>query len=70
MSYILCRRFGIERDLPDMSRLPELYEGWDAQQRRGALDSIQDISKKIGGSIEQAITPQQRSRAPVNRAAR
>lgn len=70
VSYILCRRFGIERDLPDMSRLPELYEGWDAQQRRGALDSIQDISKKIGGSIEQAITPQQRSRAPVNRATR
>ena len=25
VSYILCRRFGIERDLPDMSRLPELY---------------------------------------------
>ena len=34
ISYILCRQFGIKRDTPDLSRLEELYEGWDPQQRR------------------------------------
>lgn len=67
VSYILCRRFGIEREKPDMSRLPELYEGWGAKDRRQALDSIQDMSKMIGRSIEKAIVPQQRSRPPVRR---
>lgn len=70
VSYILCRRFGISREIPDLSRLPELYDGWEAQDRRRALDSIQDMSKQIGSSIEKSITPQQRSRPPVRRAAR
>ena len=33
ISYILCRQFGIKRDTPDLSRLEELYEGWDPQRR-------------------------------------
>ena len=70
ISYILCRRFGISREVPDLSRLSELYQGWDAQDRRRALDSIQDMSKQFGGSIEKNITPQQRSRPPMRRAAR
>ena len=67
VSYILCRRFGIECDLPDMSRLAELYEGYNPQQRKQALDHIQDMSKQIGGAIERSITPQQRNRMPVLR---
>ena len=67
ISYILCRQFGIKRDTPDLSRLEELYEGWDPQQRRSALDQIQGMSKQFGGSIERNITPQQRSRIPPQR---
>lgn len=67
VSYILCRRFGIDRAKPDMSRLSELYAGWPAPDRRQALDSIQDMSKMIGRTIEKNITPQQRSRPPVRR---
>lgn len=70
VSYILCRRFGIHRELPDMSRLSELYEGWNPQQRRQALDHIQDMSKQIGGSIERSLTPQQRNRTPIHRPTR
>lgn len=70
VSYILCRRFGIDRERPDMSRLSELYEGWNTADRKQALDSIQDMSKLIGGTIERSITPQQRTRPPVHRAAR
>lgn len=61
-----CRRFGIERPMPDMSRLPELYEGWDPQQRRQALDNIQDMSKQFGRSIDKSLeADKQRGRAPV-----
>lgn len=67
VSYILCRRFGIDRAKPDMSRLSELYAGWRTEDRKQALDSIQDMSKMIGRTIEKNITPQQRSRSPVRR---
>ncbi|MEA4894662.1 MAG: hypothetical protein VB064_05315 [Oscillospiraceae bacterium] len=70
VSYILCRRFGINRELPDVSGVATLYEGWEPQERRQALDCVQDMSKQIGGSIERAITTQQRSAAPIRRATR
>ena len=34
VSYILCRRFGIERPMPETERLPELYDGWETEDRR------------------------------------
>ncbi len=70
VSYILCRRFGIDRELPDVSGVAVLYEGWEPHERRQALDCVQDMSKQIGGSIERDITPQQRSRIPIHRATR
>lgn len=66
VSYILCRRFGVNRDLPNLSRLPELYQDWPVESRRDILDGIQDMSKMIGSSIERDITPQQRT-IPVTR---
>lgn len=70
VSFILCKRFGIQRDLPDLTDLSALYESWTPQERRQALDSIQNMEKQIGGSIERAITPQQKSRVALNRITR
>ena len=71
ISYILCRRYGIERPMPDMSNLAALYEGWEAQECRQALDTIQDTSKQFGRSIEKNLElGKQRSRAPVHRPTR
>lgn len=70
VSYILCRRLGIRRDMPDLSRLPELYQGWDLDTRRRILTGIQDISKQIGRSIEKGIAPPQRTIPVPKRAAR
>ena len=47
-----------------------LYEDWTPQERRGALDCIQDMSKQIGGSIERSIAPQQRARTKPARQTR
>lgn len=70
VSFILCRRFGIETEVPDLSNLGGLYEDWTPQERRGALDCIQDMSKQIGGSIERSIAPQQRARSKPARQVR
>lgn len=66
ISYILCRHLGISRDLPDLSRLPDLYQDGPTESRKSILDGIQDMSKMIGTSIEREITPQQRT-IQVNR---
>lgn len=70
VSYILCRRFGVERELPDLSGLDAAYNGWTPQEVRRALDCVQDMSKRIGGSIERDITPQQHTRGHVKHPAR
>lgn len=70
VSYILCKRFGVQRDLPDTAGLAVLYEGWTPQERRQALDSIQNMEKQIGGSIERSIAPPQRNRTAPNRTTR
>ncbi len=71
VSYILCRRYGIDRPVPDTSALPGLYEGWDTDERRMALDKIQDMGKKIGRSIDKNLEAEkQRSRTPIRRPAR
>ena len=68
VSYILCRRFGIERPMPELENLPELYDGWDTEDRRYALDKIQDMSKKMGRSIDKNLeADKQRSRTPPPR---
>lgn len=70
VSYILCKRFGVKRELPDLSGLPQLYSGWTPQEIRQALDTVQNMSKKMVGSIEQSITPQQHTRGQTKRPVR
>ncbi len=70
VSFVLCRRFGIEREMPDLSDLPTLYQGWQAPNRQKVLSNIQDMSKQIGGSIEKTITPPQRGAPAVRHDAR
>ena len=55
--------------MPDLAEMPALYEGWDTQERRQALDQIQKMSKQIGASVEKSITPQ-RSRVPMQHSGR
>lgn len=67
VSFLLCRRFGVECELPNLAALAESYNGWSSQEVRQALDSIQEMSKKIGGSIEQAVAPQQHTRSAAQK---
>ena len=70
VAYILCRRFGVSQEQPDLSRLAERFQGWPAQDRQNVLNGIQDLSKRIGRAIEQSIAPPQRAAPVVRRDAR
>lgn len=71
VSYILCRRFGVEPKAPNLERLTERFEGMDAQEAKAVLDKIQDMSKQIGRSIDLNIEAEKRkSRATVRRPVR
>lgn len=70
VAYILCRRFGVKCEMPELSNLTDLYNGWTAPQIRQALNYIQDMSKQIGGSIEKSISPPQHNRGNMRRPAR
>ncbi len=61
VSCTLCRRFGIQRELPDLTGLSEHFRGWKTQDRLNMLTGIQGMSRQIGGSIEKALTPPQRT---------
>ena len=57
--------------MPELENLPELYDGWDTEDRRYALDKIQDMSKKMGRSIDKNLeADKQRSRTPPRRPVR
>lgn len=63
VGYMLCHRFGIPCEAPDLSLLTTLYDGFEPQDRRQALSEMQSMAQKIGSSMEKAITPQVRSRS-------
>ena len=64
VSYILCRRFGVQRELPDLTGMAKRCQGWEIEGRLAFLKEIQGMSRQIGGSIEKTIAPPQR-KAPA-----
>lgn len=70
VAYILCRRFGISRELPDLSRQPELFQGRQGKEQLEVLNAIRDMSKQIGSGIDKSLAPPQRSAPAPNRDAR
>lgn len=61
VSCILCRRFGVQREPPDLSGLADAYREQSIQSRRQSLDGIQSTSRQIGNAIEKRLAPPQRS---------
>ena len=71
VSYILCRRYGIEPKAPNMEQLAERFSGMDIDECKAVLDKMQDMSKQIGRSIDLNIEAEKRkTRTAVRRPAR
>lgn len=66
MGYMLCRRFGVDHPQPNVNALNQLallYEGYEPHDRGEALDSLRNMARNIGDSIEKAIHPVKREHA-------
>ena len=60
VSYMLCRSFDIPAKKPDASRIATLFNDMDTQDRRGLLDSLQQLFRRMQGEIQREISPQER----------
>ena len=47
VSYMLCRNFGVETPQPDVSRVGQVFDGMEVQDRRGVVDSLQKYFRKL-----------------------
>ncbi|MCI6362891.1 hypothetical protein [Intestinimonas butyriciproducens] len=74
VSYLLCKRFGIDREPPDAAQVSSAFLDWSTEDRAEALKAVQETAKKIGGNIERSIEPPGRDRgrsyAPADRRGR
>jgi len=63
VSYMLCRKNGIDTKGYDFSRLPDTFTGMEAQDIRGELSAIRDtaadISARMAKVLEQGKSPRQ-----------
>lgn len=60
--YLLCRRFGVPCEMPDVAGIGEAYEGMEASTRGTMLEQLREMARDIGNGIEKAIQPRQPER--------
>ena len=70
VAYTLCRRFGISRELPDLSRMQDMFVGRYGRGKLEVLNNIRSMSRQIGSGIQKSLAPPQRAAPSVNREAR
>lgn len=70
VSYMLCRNFGVETPQPDVSRVGQVFDGMEVQDRRGVVDSLQKYFRKLQNDIQREISPQERKQPEQNRSVR
>lgn len=69
-SYMLCRNFGVDTPQPNVSRVGQVFDGMEAQDRRSAADSLQKIFRRLQRDIQREISPQERKQPEQNRPVR
>lgn len=69
-SLMLCRNFGVETPQPDVSRVGQVFDGMEVQDRRGVVDSLQKYFRKLQNDIQREISPQERKQPEQNRPVR
>ena len=70
VSYMLCRNFGVDTLQPNVSRVGQVFDGMEAQDRRSVVDSLQKIFRRLQRDIQREISPQERKQPEQNRPVR
>lgn len=64
VSYVVCRRYGIDVSSYDFSRMPERFKEADPKDIRRELSAICDAAKEITGRMHRAL---EKDKAPKNK---
>ena len=69
VGYVLSKRFGVEANPPELSNVADIFKDLSADGRRDVLNSINNMSKEMGKTIEREINPPQKAntRGTANR---
>ena len=70
VSYMLCRNFGVDTPQPNVSGVRQAFDGMEAQDRRGVVDSLQKYFRKLQRDIQREISPQERKQPEQDRPVR
>ena len=70
VSYMLCRNFEIDVPQPNVSRVGQVFDGMEVQDRRSVVDSLQKYFRRLQKDIQREIAPQERKRPEQNRPVR
>ena len=60
----------ISRELPDLSRMQDMFAGRYGRGKLEVLNNIRSMSRQIGSGIQKSLAPPQRAAPSVNRDAR
>lgn len=63
VSYMLCRRFGVDCAPPQAMELAQIYDGYEASDRGEALEQLRKTARNMGDGIDRAIQPRQQERS-------
>lgn len=63
ISYVVCKRFGVDVSGYDFSRLPDSFRDAEAQSIRATLNEISDIAKDMTGRMSRALEQNKPPRA-------
>ena len=60
----------MEAPQPDVSRVGQVFDGMEVQDRRGVVDSLQKYFRRLQKDIQREISPQERKQPEQNRTVR
>ena len=63
VSYIVCKRYGVDVSGYDFSRLPDSFRDADPQSIRATLNEISDVAKDMNGRMSRALEQNKPPRA-------
>ena len=69
VSYVLCSRYNVPKDMFHFDRLPEGFSAMDARSVRNELSKIRDVANEISSDmakvLDKSMKPKERRDEPI-----
>lgn len=63
IGYMVCRRFGVKSEVPDIERVVDAYDGYEPGDSSTLLDKMRGLGQEIGDTVERSVLPRQQERS-------